>query len=245
MTAEPQDPAVMEFGDDDEPVDDEPRGNVLRALLADPRLVLVCAGLAGVAAFGSLIGEWFTIQDPNGDPSGATMFEWRMGVNGAGSLGSAYLVGVLLLAMLVMLAVGGPLSTRHAARVAGLGASGTVLAVLIAFRVTGRDYQTPGIFIAPGQPHEFVFGRGLTVAFLVPILAGLAFLLAARLARHSPAAEDDEPAEAVERPVVDWSWRRPRQSPGDRAQDLSEPPPLDLTVQPATPFARPDPSTER
>jgi hypothetical protein len=28
-------------------------------------------------------------------------------------------------------------------------------------------------------------------------------------------------------------------------QDLSEPPPLDLTVKPATPFARPDPSSER
>jgi hypothetical protein len=246
MTAEPQDPAVMEFGDDD-PADDEPASrNVLRALLADPRLVLVCAGLAGLAAFGSMVGEWFTLQVVEGDPSSSQVIEWRMGVNGAGSLGSAYLVGVLLLAILVMLTVGGPSSTRRPARLAGFGAAGALLAVLLAFRLTTGDLQSPGMFIFPGQAHTFVFGRGLTLAYLVPILAGLAFLLAARVARHEPTADEQaEPITIVERPLVDWAWRRPRQPAGNRAQDLSEPPPLDLTVKPATPFANPDPSTER
>ncbi len=84
----------------------------------------------------------------------------------------------------------------------------------------------------------------------MPILAALAFLLAARFARHEATAV--EPAEARESAphgeqptVVDWAWRRPRQATGDRAEGLSEPPPLDLTVKPATPFAHPDPSTER
>ncbi len=237
----------MEFGDD-EPADDEPSSRtVLRALLADPRLVLVCAGLAGIAVFGSMMGEWFTVQVSNrGDPADTTLYEWRMGVGGAGSPGAAYLVGVLLLAILVMLALGGPASTRRAARVAGLGAAGAVLAVLIAFRAT-PDFLPPGIFFSPEDERTILFGRGLTIAFLVPILAGLAFVLAARAARYDvTAVEVEGPVEVVERPtVVDWAWRRPRQSATDRARDLSEPPPLDLTVKPATPFAHPDPSTER
>jgi hypothetical protein len=248
MTAEPQDPAVMEFGDDD-PADDEPRRNLLRALLADPRLVLVCAGLAGLAAFGSMIGEWITIQLSDGGPSGSIAYEWRMGVNGAGALGSTYLIGVLVLATLLMLTISGPVSARRSARIAGLGAAGTMLAVVIAVRTTSRDYHTPGLLFDPGAERTVLFGRGLTLAYLVPILAGLAFLLAARIARHEATVEPAEARESAplaERPtVVDWAWRRPRQATGNREEGLSEPPPLDLTVKPATPFAHPDPSTER
>ena len=214
----------MEFGDDD-PADDEPRRNVLRALLADPRLVLVCAGLAGLAAFGSMIGEWITLRLPDGGPSSSIAYEWRMGVNGAGALGSTYLIGVLVLATLMMLTISGPVSARRSARIAGLGAAGTVLAVLIAVRTTSRDYDTPGLLFDPDAGRTVLFGRGLTLAYLVPILAALAFLLAARVARRDAAVEPADardPASLGERPtVVDWAWRRPRQATGRPARKAS------------------------
>jgi len=117
-----------------------------------------------------------------------------------------------------------------------------MLAVLIALRF-GSSQFVAGYFVGPGEDGpDITFGRGLTAAYAAVILAGSALVLAGRVLARLPApTSEPAPVDAPRQPV-DWAWRRPRRSPSDRP---GEPGPIDLTVQPSTPFAHPDPSTER
>lgn len=231
MTAEPvpETTEYTEFGEDDD-VEEERRG-FLRTFADDPRLVPVVAGLAGVAVFGSLISEWLVIGSRDG------FDQIRQGVAGMGGPGAAYLVGVLLLAGLLMTVIAGPHRARRLARIAGLGVAGAMLAIVLGVRISGSLY-VEGWFYGANQLPSIAYGRGITAALAGILLAGLALVLAGRRSREVAVDdEDDEVDEEPHPPAVDWAWRRPRRQ---TVHPDAEPGPIELTVKPANPFARPE-----
>ena len=238
-------PAVVAFGDD-APTTDPRRHAVGRwalAITADRRLVPVIAGLAGVAAFGSLLGRWYTFTLPNADatPTGdARDVSLHYGANDSGSFGTAYLLGIFALAVATVFVLAGPPAVRRASRLAGLTLAGGVLAMLVSVSVTYDDQAGDRFFYGGEEQFVFTTGSGLTSAYLAVGLVGLALFLAGRsvaLARPPAAAVATE---ALAAPEADWAWRPPRPARDETAAEVAAAAPLDLTVQPARPFARPD-----
>jgi hypothetical protein len=223
-TAQPE--AVVEFGPEpDEPRRDRRRWSVTEiaaGLAADRRAVPLAAAVGGVALFASLISEWqITVLDTDqftggtgGDPR-----PLAAGVTDLGALGSAYLVGLFVLAGVMTLVLFGPPPARRYARLLGLSTGGVLLALLVALELDGDDMKLS-------------YGRGLWCAFFGVAAVLLALYLAGR---HEPQLVEVEPhagadGAAPAGPVV-WSWRRPKE------EDEGPPDaPFDLTVTSTKPF---------
>lgn len=100
----------------------------------------------------------------------------------------------------------------------------------------GNYIQRTFFFLVEGD-FEVDNRSGLTAAFLAVILVGLALLAAGR----APAVDRTAPSEA--RP--EWGWQPPRPVRDETAAEIAAAEPLDLTVQPSRPFARPDSDDDR
>jgi hypothetical protein len=232
---EPSDaPAVIEWG-----ADESPRirrfANPLAGLTRDPRLPLLLAGLGAVAGIASMIGEWVVMTVPNGGPEGSTTIEVPAGVSEVGGFGVAYLAGLLGLACAVALALGGTAAVRTNARLAGFTLAGALLALLVAASVRLDDSGERALLYSAQDEFQVEYGRGLVLAFVTCVLFAAALRLAWAVPTSTSAGQPDDDARA-DVPVM-RSWRRHRDpGPGDGGL----PAPADLTVEPATPFARPE-----
>lgn len=238
--------AVLEWGADDP----APRrlGGLVGGLSRDPRLPRVLAGLGAAAAFASLLGEWLVMTVPNSGPEGESV-RVPGRVDEVGGFGVGYLVGLLGLAGAVALALGGTRGVRQNARVLGTGLAVALLGLLAA-AVFSLDGSSRNVLYFPADAGpEVEYGRGLVMAFLAVALLGSALRLPGAAADPPPAGDDTgEPADGVTGPdgpdgPEDRRWR-PRRRRGRPTED--EPPaPEGLTVEPAAPFARPEPPTGR
>jgi hypothetical protein len=243
MSADGSGPEVVAFGAEDREPVRTPRSRVLAAVLVDRRLVLLLAGLAALAAFGSLVGEWYTavIRNPN---FGEVQVE--LGVSDGGGLPTAYAVGLIGLAVAVYLVLVGAPAVRRTARQVGLGLAGAQLAVLLAAGATAeRGLRSRYLFFEPQTAVQPDFGRGFAVGFIAVALAAAALFLAGRFLPAPAAADGEAAADALPNGghsrLHEWSWPRPRARARDETEaELAEATPLDLTVEPASPFARPE-----
>ncbi|MBM0278806.1 hypothetical protein [Micromonospora tarensis] len=224
-------PAVIEWGAEDA----APRrrfGWSVAAFTQDPRLPLLLAGLGAVAGVASLVGEWLVMTLPNGGPDGTGTIEVPAGVSEVGGFGVGYLVGLLGLVCTVVLALRGTTAVRPNARLAGLTLAGALLVMLFAATVTLDDPGQRNFFYSPQDGFRTDYGRGLVLAFVACALLGAAL-------RQAPVAglgagEDGRPGNV---PPGRASRRR---RGGEPIDEDGLPAPADLTVTPATPFARPD-----
>jgi hypothetical protein len=248
----------MAFGATDREPPASSGRRLLTAIRDDRRLVPLTAGLAALAALGSLFGEWFTIVIPmEGGP--VQTFELRTGVGDSGSFGAAYVVGLVAMVALLSLLLFGPPGMRRAARVTGLALAGALFVVVAVCRATFESFVTGKymFFVGPESRFTTIYGRGVTAAFVAVALAGLAFYLAGRFLPTGEvvvagAATDAAGPDATGRVSAadrgEWAWRRSRSTRNgrdDADEELAEVTPLDLTVEPASPFARPEQTDER
>ncbi|SCE87535.1 hypothetical protein GA0070607_2656 [Micromonospora coriariae] len=228
-------PAVVEWGTD-ESARRHRFGRSLAGFTRDPRLPVLLAGLGAVAGVASLVGEWLVMTVPNGGPEGNTTIEVPAGVSEVGGLGVGYLVGLLGLVCTVALALRGTAAVRPNARLAGLTLVGALLALLAAATVTLDDPGERNLFYSPQEGFKVEYGRGMVMAFTACVLLGLALRLAeaAPIGAQAGPTEDDRAGDGA----AGRGWRRRR----DRDPiDDGPPPPADLTVTSAAPFARPEP----
>ncbi|MFB6394017.1 hypothetical protein [Polymorphospora lycopeni] len=249
-------PAVAQWGDD-EPAGGSRAGRLLAAVGRDRRLAPVVGGLSLLAVFASFAGEWviatLDIGGIGSEPLVLTAGLVRMDAIGAG-----YLLGVFVVVGCTALALFGDAAVRHNARVVGLAAGGTTIAVLVAATTVGEQAVDRSYF-APQGSIDVDQGRGLVMAFVGTIGLLLTLYLIGRLAPAAarfapagqgpgtgPAATDPtdpgdpgpaEPGPGNPGPAGDWPWRRPRRSPEPADPDGSM---IDVTVTPAAPFIRPD-----
>ncbi|WIM96496.1 hypothetical protein ACTOB_008698 [Actinoplanes oblitus] len=215
--------AVVEFG----PA--EPAGSradraagFLRGLGADARLAPIVAALGGVAGFASLLSEWqvTTVEGLtfNSDEVGETKM-LPADLIDLGGIGAAYVGGLFLLVIAVVLALFGPAAGRRYARLAGLAAGGVLLALLLAMvqlmndatRVIARFYTID----LTAENLKLAYGRGLWCA-----LAGVAAALVALWLAGRETGPGGPPR-----------WRRAE--PADEEPDN----PLELSIMPTAPFA--------
>ncbi|WP_433315210.1 hypothetical protein [Micromonospora chersina] len=227
---------VVEWGD----AEPAPSGRVGRSLAdlgRDHRLPPVLAGLGAVAAVASLIGEWLVMTVPDEGPDGSTTVRLPSGAAQVGGFGVAYLVGLLGLAVAVALALRGAPAVRRHARLAGLGLAAALLAMLVATAATLQELARRAFFFPTEQRLQVEHGRGLVTAFLAVVLLAAALHLSGR-AGPEPADRAGEPgAEPATGPVDGRSGRGHRRA----TEDELPPAPADLSVQPTTPFAHPEP----
>ncbi|WP_122981768.1 hypothetical protein [Actinoplanes teichomyceticus] len=194
----------------------------LRELGADRRLAPLVAGLGAVAAFASLVSEWqvTTVDglDLGDDEVGAARM-LPADLLDLGALGAAYVMGLLLLTIAVLLALFGPAAGRGYARLAGSGAGGVLGALLLALvpmlddqsRLVSRFYTAQ----LQAEKLEVAYGRGLWCALAAVAAALIALRLAGR--ESGPAG------------TPRWRHREP-------AEPVSGAP-LDLSITPTAPFA--------
>lgn len=224
--------AVIEWGADDDPAPHRRFGRSLAGLTQDPRLPLLLAGLGAVAGVASMVGEWLVMSLPNGGPEGDATIEVPAGVSEVGGFGVGYLVGLLALVCTVVLALRGTAAVRSNARLAGLTLAGALLALLVAATVTLNDSGQRTFFYSAQDGFRAEYGRGLIMAFAASVLFGAALRLAPAAPAGTP-EDDDRPGDAPAR-------ARRRRRDRDPVQEDGLPAPVDLTVTPAAPFARPD-----
>jgi hypothetical protein len=206
----------------------------LADLTRDRRLPLLLTGLGAVAAVASLVGEWLVMTVPNGGPQGNTTIRVPGGVADVGGFGVAYLVGLLALAAVVALALGGTAGARHNARVAGLALAAALFALLAAAALALDGSSQRTLFYSSEDGFRVDYGRGLVMAFLATALLAAALQLAGRLPAGQPRLTD---AESAAEPTGQGRRNRPA------ATDDRPPAPADLTVEPTVPFARPETSS--
>jgi hypothetical protein len=206
--------AVIEFGP-------EPSPGRRLGLAGDRRVVPLAAGLAAVAAFGSLVSEWqLTNMDGSvfggGDPVGNRTVPADL--SDLGAAGTGYLVALFPLVAAVVLTMFGPAAGRAYARLTGLAVGGTLFGLLLAMTVSLGDQSRIISRLYTEQTNggevSVSYGRGLWCAL---------FAVAAALAALYLAGQHDG----------GWSaWRPPRT---ERVEtDLDEP--FELTVSSAQPF---------
>lgn len=249
MTADGPPPEVVEFGAGDRRPTRRARfagmpSGLLRASLADRRTVPVVAGLAALAALVSVVAEWRVVTFPADGPNGQATLRVSEGVFDVGAVGVIYLVGLLALTCLLALLLAGAPVVRHAARIIGLALGGGVLVLLTAATAALRDMTGTLYSFVSNDRQTVELGRGITFAFVAVILALLAQLLAGRfLPAARPVARStgrDEPGDATPSGWAgEWGWRRRRLDRDEAEEELAGATPLDLTVEPASPFARP------
>lgn len=220
--------AVVEWGG----TDPRPPGRgrrFLAGLTRDRRLPLVLAGLGAAAGLASLVGEWVVLTLPGSGPDGG-LLRVPEGVSDVGGFGVAYLVGLLGLTVAVALALRGTGTVRPNARTAGLALTVALLAALVATTARIGDTDVRALYYGGQAGFDIEYGRGVVTAFLACAFLGAALLLAPAAAAPAPASESGEPLPPAQR------RRSRRDDPGETL-----PPPADLTVGPALPFARPEP----
>ncbi|WP_433283951.1 hypothetical protein [Micromonospora sp. CA-244673] len=230
------DTTVVEWGDA-EPAPPGRVGRSLAGLGRDHRLPPVLAGLGAVAAVASLIGEWLVVTVPNEGPDGSSTIRLPSGVAEVGGFGVAYLVGLLGLAVAVALALRGAPPVRQHARLAGLGLAAALLAVLTATAFSLQEVSRRALFFPAEQRLQVEHGRGLVTAFLATVLLAAALHLSGRAGARPDGRVDEPRAEPADEAPDGWSGRSRRRA----AEDELPPAPADLSVQPTTPFARPEP----
>ncbi|MDG4822098.1 hypothetical protein O7635_09555 [Asanoa sp. WMMD1127] len=234
MSAEPSGPSVVAFGAGDDPADRSGRpGDRLLRIARDWRVSAGVATLAAGAACVSLFASWFGVVLPLGEPDPTTGNQSdRLTLFHLGDLGplaTAYLLCLVALTVTTVLTLFGPPAARRALRLGGLALTGASLAILVALVGTIDNYIRRSFFFLFEVEYDVDSRAGLTVAFLAVLLAGLALFLAGRTPHH-PAGET---------PVA-WGWQPPRQPHDETAAEVAAAAPLDLSVQPARPFARPE-----
>ncbi|MDM4721768.1 hypothetical protein QTQ03_20020 [Micromonospora sp. WMMA1363] len=220
--------AVVEWGGVDQRPSGRPR-RLLAGLARDRHLPLAFAGLGAAAGLASLIGEWVLLTFPNAGPSGQQI-RVPEGVSDVGGFGAAYLAGLLALVAAVALALRGTGVVRPNARVGGLALAGALLTMLAAAATTVADSDPRAVYYGEQAGLEIGYGRGLVTAFLACVFFGAALLIIPTAAAPDAEAQGGEPVPPVRRS------RSRRADPDDAL-----PPPADLTVGPAVPFARPEP----
>jgi hypothetical protein len=233
MSTEPTSPAVVEFGEGDAPRGREIPGRLggrLRRVGGDRRLCLAVAVLAGIAGVVSLIAAWYETPMPFGPPGpdGAeTAVPWPMHIVDGGSLGSAYVAGLLALAVANVLVLFGPPASRRVVRLVGLTLAAGLVPVLVALSATfGKSGYVHLLRVEYGT--QLDARSGVIAAYLGVGLAGLALYLAGLRPASARAA------------AAAWVWAPARPTHDETAEEVAAAAPLDLTVQPARPFARPD-----
>ncbi|MCZ7377760.1 hypothetical protein [Micromonospora sp. WMMC250] len=222
-------PAVIEWGADDDPPPRRRFGWSLAGFAQDPRLPLLLAGLGAVAGVASMVGEWLVLSLPNGGPEGNATMTVPAGVSEVGGFGVGYLIGLLVLVCTVALALRGTAAVRSNARLAGLTLAGALLALLVAAAATLNDSGQRTFFYSEQDGFRTEYGRGLVMAFAACVLLGAALRLSSNVA--APSAD-----EQVGEGFAVRGWRRRQRDPVDEGL----PAPADLTVTPASPFARPE-----
>ncbi|WNM42019.1 hypothetical protein RMN56_12060 [Micromonospora halotolerans] len=230
------DTTVVEWGDA-EPASPGRVGRSLAGLGRDHRLPPVLAGLGAVAAVASLIGEWLVMTVPDEGPDGSTTVRLPSGAAQVGGFGVAYLVGLLGLAVAVALALRGAPAVRQHARLAGLGLAAALLAVLVATAASLEELARRAFFFPIEQRLQVEHGRGLVTAFLATVLLAAALHLSGRAAAAPAGRVDERRGEPADGEPDGWSGRGRRRA----TEDELPPAPADLSVQPTTPFARPEP----
>jgi len=246
----PEPPEVVEWGDD--APDDGRVARLLTGLRANRRALPIVAGVGAVAAAGSVLSEWrvVTLEGTNSvvDRTPGSVLSFP-------TVGTVYLLGLVVVGAALALTLFGLGSVRHHARLVGLVTTAVLGLMLIA---TGANLEQLGGtfddvvigFPGPVDSATVSFGRGLFMAFAAVAALAFALWLAAptghRIAWRAaqPQAptgsdveyvDDVDPADGELGP--DWPWQRRHHSV--RADDLQRPSPLDLTVEAATPFTSP------
>ncbi|SCL39012.1 hypothetical protein GA0074692_5212 [Micromonospora pallida] len=248
--------AVLEWGSTTPEPDRLPR--TLAGLGRDPRLPVVLVGLGGVAALASLLGEWLVMTVPGNGPEGSSNLRVPGGVAEVGGFGVGYLVGLLALSGATALALGGTREVRRNARVLGSGLAVALLALLVAATVSLDDSTRRSLFYSADSGFQVEYGRGLVMAFVGVTLLGAALRLSGSTDRRpepgddttawndddpgSPPADGPEPAGSTAASADRPWWPRRRSRPVEEDEPSA---PEGLTVEPASPFARPEPPGER
>jgi hypothetical protein len=234
-------PAVVEFGPASGPPDTpEVRRPILSRLLSgarpDYRAVPALAGLGGVAVFVSLISPWQVTMVDLSEAGTEPPRSVDSGLTELGSWGAAYLLGVLGVAACAALVLFGAPAVRRHARLAGLGVSGALLAMMVALTVElSQNSLTYPIYFV-GQVPESSPRSGLYLALVGVAALGVAQYLAGLLPRPAGAGERaEEGAAGQAEPTSLWRWRRASKPEPDHD---GPPPPADLTVTPTRPFVR-------
>ncbi len=215
----------------------------LRRVIGDRRLVAVVGMvLAGVAACGALVAPWYSVVLPLGrtDPTTGEQADRVTAFISPTSAPSAPAICSVCWRWPSRASSWSP-ARRPPARSCGWWDS-TVAAGLT--RDGGGAHRhrrqlrssAPSSVLVEGD-FEVDNRSGLTAAFLAVILVGLALLAAGR----APAVDRTAPSEA--RP--EWGWQPPRPVRDETAAEIAAAEPLDLTVQPSRPFARPDSDDDR
>lgn len=214
------DATVLEWG----PPEGARSPRTLSGLHRHPRLPVVLVGLGGVAALASLTGEWLVMALPRSSPDSEPL-RVPGGVSEVGGFGIAYLVGLLGLAGTAALVLGGSAPARRDARVLGTGLAVALLALLVAATVSLDEAARRSLFYTAESGFRVEYGRGLVMAFVAVALLGAALRLSG--VDRSPAL----PADTSDH------GKRPRHG---RDADDGPAAPEGLTVEPASPFARPE-----
>jgi hypothetical protein len=252
-TPRPDDGAAVIEWDGGEPDRAGRPARGLAALRSDPRIPSTVAGLSAFTLLLSLFSEWrlWTASRPDGPP-----IQLSNGVASFPVVGTAYLIGLLVLAGCAALALYGSPSARHNARLAGMAAAAVVGGVLV---MAAASLEELGGVVetqvtnpqadANGWTVTVAHGRGLYLAFAG--VAGTALALFLARTRHAPLAEPaarsapaaDEAAGAPARAPEDegdgWPWRPSPDAAREAAGAGPDGGPLDLTVRPAEPFLPP------
>ncbi|WP_147315489.1 hypothetical protein [Asanoa ferruginea] len=242
MSEDHSGPAVVAFGAG-EPTTGRLRANPFGAWVArvgrDRLLAAIVAVLAAAAGFISLVTQWYSIAVPAGDVSpeegGSVGQTLTFTVGDVGTFGTGYVLGVLTLVVACALAFFGPPALRPVLRVGGLGLAGGLVAVLVALSVSfghsiERNYFGANIDL------DTTRHAGLTGAYAAVLLAGAALFL---IGRHRFVPTPTEAPPVAVAPDSVWQAPRPYRS-DETAAEVAAAAPLDLTVQPARPFAHPD-----
>ena len=220
-------------------------GRTLRALAGplrrDRRLPPVLALLGAVAALASMVGEWLVLTVPDGGPDGDGRFQVPGGVAEVGGFGVAYLVGLVLLAGTVAVALRGRPVVRHDARVAGLAVAGTLVVLLTATALTLDDAGQRAPLSSEGDGSGVDYGRGLVIAFAAAALLGAALLTAAVPSPMGRRTDGTTIGTTPDDGGRDDGGRDARRG-GDEGRPAA---PADLTVTPTVPFARREPELTR
>jgi hypothetical protein len=220
---------VLEFGapDSEEPRR-RPTTDFLRGVAGDRRLPVLTAGLGGVAIFASLISEWqvTTVEQIAYEDDGESMTQQMQllptDLFDLGGIGAAYLVGLFLLVVSVILVLFGPAPGRRYARLSGFGVGGLLFALLLAMvHLLGSETRLISRYFSlqlPTEETQVQYGRGLWCA-----LAGVALALGALWLTSREPETDDGPR-----------WVR---TAGPEEDDDDPGEPLDLTISASAPFA--------
>jgi hypothetical protein len=219
---------VVEFGGpaEEKPPRRRPAIEFLRGLATDRRVPVLVAGLGAVAVFASLVSEWqVTAVEPidyEGDGEVRPVQLLPTDLFDLGGIGAAYLFGLFLLVMSATLVLFGPAAGRRYARLAGFGAGGMLIVLLLAMvQLLGSETRLISryfIMELAAEQNAVSYGRGLWCA-----LAGVsATLLALWLTSREP--DSEEGPRWVRAATAD------EEEPGLEA-------PLDLTIEASAPFA--------